>query len=273
MSVLLSATELSFGYGSRLVLRDINLAFNRGELVGLIGPNGSGKSTLLRLLGGMETPAAGRVTLMGQALTECSRRQLARQLTLVSQHAPTGNDISGGLSVQDVVAMGRHPWLGRYQPPGAEDRNIIAAALRSTDLTALADRRLRELSGGERQRVMVARAIAQQTPIVLLDEATASLDICHQLEVLALARQLVAAGHLVIAAIHDLALAARYCDRLLLVADEQVQADGAPIDVVTEANLLQFFHVRAQVDVLPPTHPANIMITALDVVHAPVQSN
>lgn len=265
MSVLLTASDLAFGYGERPVLSAVNLTFTQGELVGVIGPNGAGKSTLLRLLAGLERPERGQVALLGRALTHYSRRQLARELTLVPQFAPAGNDISAGLTVQDVVAMGRHPWLGRYQPATARDLEIIASALQATALTPLANRRLRELSGGERQRVMVARAIAQQTPVILLDEATASLDICHQLEVLALARQLTATGQLVVAAIHDLALAARYCDRLVLVADGELRANGVPTDVVTEANLLHYFHVRARVDILPPEHPAKLMITALSV--------
>ncbi|MCY4046133.1 MAG: ABC transporter ATP-binding protein [Cellvibrionales bacterium] len=239
----LVSESLSFAYDSAPVLEDVNFSLSQGELIGLIGPNGAGKSTLLRLLLGLSQPDTGSISIMGQPLGDVKRRDLARQMTLVPQDA----QINDAFSVEEVVAMGRNPWLSRFQPVGRKDLAIIRDAMEQTDVALLAKRPVNQLSGGERQRVLIARAIAQQTPIILLDEATANLDICHQLEVLELAKSLANQGKLVIAAIHDLAMAARFCDRLLLLADSRLQADDLPSAVITETNLARFFNLHAEV--------------------------
>ncbi len=254
---LLRASGLRMRYGERTVFSDVDLAFRAGEMIGLIGPNGSGKTTLLRLLMGLITPAMGEVCIDGVPLARYRRRRLARLMTLVPQD--TGFDFA--LSVEAIVAMGRNPHLGRFEVPGASDLALIAEAMALTGVAALAGRTIDTLSGGERQRVLIARAIAQQTPIVLLDEVTANLDLCHQLEVLDLARAMAARGCLVIAAIHDLGMASRWCDRLVLLADGALQADGPPRAVLTRAILRRFFAVDALIGEAPSG--AGLAVTAL----------
>ncbi len=257
---LLRTDKLSFYYEQTPVIKGINLTLNPGSLVGLIGPNGAGKSTLLRLLMALSKPSTGTIQLNGASLQQLRRRDLARQITLV----PQDSQINYAFTVEEIVAMGRNPWLGRFQPPGPEDLAIIRQAMAETNVHAYAERPVNQLSGGERQRVLIARAIAQNTPIVLLDEATANLDICHQLEVLEFARMLAEQGKLVIAAIHDLGMASRFCDRLLLLADQQLQVDGPPMEVITEENLQRFFHLKAEVRPMSSDHIySGLSITAL----------
>ncbi|TVQ85673.1 MAG: ABC transporter ATP-binding protein [Chromatiaceae bacterium] len=246
---MLEGAGLAMDYGRGPVFNGLDLTLAGGHLVGLIGPNGAGKSTLLALLMRLLVPTAGTLRLGGRPLTAWRRRDLARQLTLVPQDTRIGFDFS----VAEIVAMGRNPWLGRFQVAGPADLALIQAAMAQTGVSALAARSINTLSGGERQRVIIARAIAQQTPIVLLDEVTAHLDLCHQLEVLELARGLARAGRLVIAAIHDLNLAARYCDRLLLLADGGIQADGPPTAVLTRDHLRRWFNLDARIEPDPAT--------------------
>jgi iron complex transport system ATP-binding protein len=228
-------------------LTGIDFTAQPGEAVALLGPNGSGKSTLLRLLAGLLAPASGSVTLDGQPLAGFEREALARQLTLVPQESPAPFE----LSVREVVALGRNPWLGRFTPAGPADHEAVDEALAATDAAHLADRSITELSGGERQRVLIARALAQKTRYLLLDEPTAHLDIEHQLAMLSLVRAQADAGAAVVVAIHDLTLAARFCDRLVLLTATggagHVVAQGKPIDVLTPDNIATVFRVRADV--------------------------
>lgn len=262
---LLTVDQIHFSYDDKKVLNDINLELHAGSLVGLIGPNGAGKTTLLRLLMAMAKPCAGNVFINKFPIQKFKRRDLARLITLV----PQDSQINQAFSVQEIVAMGRNPWLGRFQPPGDSDLALMHAAMTETDTQIFATRPINTLSGGERQRVLIARAIVQQTPIILLDEATANLDICHQLEVLELARQLARKGHLVIAAIHDLNMAARFCDRLLLVAEQRLCADGPPANVITAHHLLRYFHLDAQVTSYHLKGDQSLLITPV----GPVKKN
>jgi iron complex transport system ATP-binding protein len=234
---------LTAGYGALRVLENLHLELYAGAMVGLIGPNGCGKSTLLKLLMGLMQPASGEVRLIGRPVSTFGRNVLARQMTLVPQDTQIGFE----LDVEDIVAMGRNPHLGRFRVPKAHDLEMIRTAMIRTGVQGLARRSVDTLSGGERQRVVIARAIAQETPIVLLDEVTANLDLCHQLEVLELVRGLAVSGRLVVASIHDLAMASRYCDRLLLLAECGIRADGPPRSVLTEQNLRRYFNVEARI--------------------------
>ena len=240
---LLSVEGLTFAYTGNAELGPLDFTLEAGHMVGLVGPNGAGKTTLLRLLMGLLPPLAGVVRLQGRSLRDYTRRALAQQLTLVPQDTAIGY----GFSVEEIVAMGRHPYLRRFQPPSVQDRTIVEEAMRNTDVASMAERAITHLSGGERQRVLIARAIAQQTPVVLLDEATANLDLCHQLEVMELAQGLARRGCLVIAAMHDLTLASRYCDRLLMLAHGRVVADGAPTEVLRPDHLRRYFAVETTV--------------------------
>jgi len=244
---LVRTRDLAKDFGNGPVLEGIDLDLFAGAMVGLIGPNGAGKTTLLSLLMGLLRPSAGQVLVGGRPLSGLSRRRLARIMSLVPQEF----EIGFAFRVRDIIAMGRYPYLGRFQVPGPADLAAVDEAMALTGVGALAQRTIDTLSGGERQRVLIARAVAQQTPIVLLDEVTANLDLSHQLEVLELARGMAADGRLVIAAIHDLAMASRYCDRLLLLADGCLQADGPARTVLTPRNLRRFFNVEVEIAEAP----------------------
>ncbi len=244
---LLQASALRFSYGEEPVLRDFELRCCAGEFVGLLGPNGSGKTTLLELLMGLRKPDAGSVTIEGTSLDSLPRRSLARRVSLVPQEG----GLSFALTVREVVAMGRNPHLGRFEPERRQDLDAIAHALAVTGTEIFAERTVDTLSGGERQRVLIARAIAQETPLLLLDEPTANLDVSHQLEILSLIRETVERGACAVAAIHDLSLASRYCDRLLLLSGGVLVAEGAPTEVLTVENLARYFGIRAHIEPAP----------------------
>jgi iron complex transport system ATP-binding protein len=259
---LVEVAGVTFGYRGEPVFRDVSFAVGAGELVALCGPNGAGKSTLLRLLLGLHAPSAGRVTLGGAPLAALSRRQIARQAALLPQDAP--GDVP--LSVRETVALGRLPHLGRLQPETAADADAVTRALAATDTAPLAERPITELSGGERHRVHLARALAQDAPLLLLDEPIAGLDIAHQLAAMDLLRATAGAGRAVVVALHDLALAARRCDRILLLADGALVADAPPAEVLTAETLARVFSVRADVRLDPAGRP---VVDVLDTIARP----
>jgi len=240
---LVEVTGVAFGYRQRTVFRDVSFAVAPGELVALCGPNGAGKSTLLRLVLGLHAPSAGGVKLGGTPLAALSRRDIARRAALLPQDAPA----EVPLTVREAVALGRLPHLTRFQPESAADADAVIRALAVTDTTALADRPLAELSGGERHRVHLARALAQEAPLLLLDEPIAGLDLAHQLQALDLLRATVARGRAAVVALHDLSLAGRRCDRVLLLAGGGLRADASPASVLTPELIARYFGVRADV--------------------------
>ncbi|OUS23775.1 cobalamin ABC transporter ATP-binding protein [Gammaproteobacteria bacterium 45_16_T64] len=260
MSTGLEVKQLQFSYDDHVVFSGVDLSFSKGGMVGLIGPNGAGKSTLLNALIGLVKPELGEIRLNNRCINRIKRRELAKHITLV----PQDTHIGYSFSVEDIVSMGRNPWLGRFHPPSRHDDKIIQTAMEQVGVAQFATQPINELSGGERQRVFVARAIAQQTPIVLLDEVTANLDVCYQLEILALAKALADSGKLVIAAIHDLSMASRFCDRILLLANNTLQADGVPKQVLTEDNLRRYFRLNANVTQQPES--LGLTITALNAI-------
>ncbi len=256
---LVVADRLSFGYGARTVLADASLSLRAGELCALCGPNGAGKSTLLRALIGLHPISSGRVSLGGDPLAILSRREIARRAALLPQDTP----VELPLTVREVVALGRLPHLGRFEPEGQNDVAAVETALAATDVAGLADRSVAELSGGERQRVHLARALAQEAPLLLLDEPLAGLDLAHQLRALELVRASVQSGRAVLLAVHDLTLAARFCDRLVLVADGRVRADAPPAEVLTVDNLARWFGVRAEIRVDAGGRPLVVPVEAV----------
>jgi len=236
-------SDLHHAYGERVVLRGIDLSIGTGELVAVVGPNGAGKSTLLRLLLGFLSPTSGRIDIGGRPLGSMPRLEIARRAAFV----PQGFQADFAFTVRELVAMGRTPHLGRFQPERDEDRRAIASALEVTDTASMAGRRIDQLSGGERQRVLLARAFAQEAPLLVLDEPNQNLDLLHAYQLLALVRERVAGGGAAVAALHDLALAARFCDRMIVLHRGRVHANGAPAEVLTEALMREVFGVHARV--------------------------
>ncbi|MFD9906829.1 ABC transporter ATP-binding protein [Streptomyces sp. NPDC059063] len=235
----ITAEGLGWSVGGKAVVTDVGLDVAPGETVGLIGPNGSGKSSLLRCLAGLRTPTAGVVSYDAEPIRGWSPRRIARHVAFVEQAADTDSE----LRVADVVGLGRTPFGDRWRGFGAADRAVVDAALARLGLTRLRDRAWKALSGGERQRAHIARALAQQPYAILLDEPTNHLDVKHQLELLGL---LAATDQTVLVALHDLSLAARYCDRLLLLHGGRLVASGPPADVLTPALLAEVFEVDAE---------------------------
>lgn len=235
----ITVEELSWSVAGTPVVRDVSAEIAPGETVGLLGPNGSGKSSLLRCLAGLRTPDEGTIRYDGESVRDWSARRIARTVAFVEQDAGGDSD----LRVSDVVGLGRTPFRDRWRGPDANDRAVVAAALERVGLTDLADRSWKALSGGERQRAHIARALAQQPYGLLLDEPTNHLDVKHQLELMEL---LTGTGQTVLVALHDLSLAARYCDRLLLLHDGRLVASGTPAAVLTAERLAEVFEVDAE---------------------------
>jgi iron complex transport system ATP-binding protein len=244
---VIQVEDLCVSLGGVEILGDVSLSVDRGELVGLIGPNGVGKTTLLRAVNGALEPDAGAVRLDGEPVSTMDSARASRLVATVPQDGRVGFEFS----VEAVVEMGRTPHRSRLD--WSEGSDAVETALERTETASLRDRRVDEISGGERQRVLLARALAQETPALVLDEPTASLDINHQVAVLELVADLVADGRAVIAAIHDLNLAARYCDRLCLLGDGGVQRVGAPAAVLDDETLGETFDTTAAVTHSPIT--------------------
>jgi len=229
--------------GAHEVLAGVSLELREGEVLGIAGRNGAGKTTLLRVASRVLQPQAGRVWLRGRALASLAPRELARAVAVVPQEAPFAFPFRAG----EVVLMGRSPHRPRMGFEGAADLARARAALERVGIAALADRSVLELSGGERQLVLLARALAQDAPLLLLDEPTAHLDLGHRLEVLALVRSLAAEGRSALVVSHDLSLAACGCDRIALLAEGRVLAAGAPGEVLTPDALRRAFGIEADV--------------------------
>ncbi|PSQ07610.1 heme ABC transporter ATP-binding protein [Halobacteriales archaeon QS_5_70_15] len=241
--------DVAVELGGREVLRDVSLSVPPREFLALVGPNGAGKTTLLRTVNGLVEPTRGRVEVAGEPVAGRSTRDLARRVATV----PQGTSIGFDFSARDVVAMGRTPHQSRFSAPDEADGEAVERALERTETAGLPERPVGELSGGERQRVLLARALAQATPVLLLDEPTASLDINHQVGTLSLVRDLAAEGRTAVAAIHDLDLAARFCDRLALLAGGELAAVGSPREVLTAERLERAYGVRTVVSEHPVT--------------------
>ncbi len=238
MSRLFELHNVRVAYDSTDVLRDIGLHIDAGEFVGIVGPNGSGKSTLLNTMVGALRPADGIVSLHGRDISTIRGRELARMLAVVPQDSPVAFEFT----VLEVVLMGRAPHLGRFELEKRSDLDFAVDALKRTNLLQYADRRIGELSGGERQRAIIARALAQQTDVLLLDEPTAHLDLSYQVEILdLLKRENGTHGKTVVVVLHDLNLAAEFCSRLLMIKDGRLYADGTPEEVITADNVRRVY--------------------------------
>jgi iron complex transport system ATP-binding protein len=228
---------VGFAYGAAPVLRDLSFEVTAGERVALLGRNGSGKSTLLGLASGIRAPQSGEILLDGERLDRVPARDRARRIAVVAQAlaAPLS------FTVRELVSLGRTPYLGALQPESRADREAVDRALERARVDALADRLLGEVSGGERQRASLALALAQEPALLLLDEPTSHLDLHYQVELMELVRELNEQGMTVVAAIHDLNLAALFFPRLLLLHDGRLAADGSPEAVLRQEVLRPAF--------------------------------
>jgi iron complex transport system ATP-binding protein len=241
---VLAADGVRFGYGPRLVLEGVSLALERGEMLGVIGPNGAGKSTLVRVLAGIVRPATGVVRLEDRPISAWTRAERARRLALV----PQDPRVEFPYTVLEVALMGRSPHLSPLALPGRHDLEVARAALERLEVGDLERRTMDELSGGERQRVFLARALAQEPAVLLLDEPTTHLDLRHQTQLHAVARtRCREAGAGVLSVLHDLNLAAAYCDRLALLDGGRLVRVGRPADVLEPDILERVFGTRVWV--------------------------
>ncbi len=253
----LEISQVYFSYLDGLVLHNIDLSVKAGEMVGLLGPNGSGKTTLLKLASGVLKPTQGEIRLDGDHLSTLSRRSIARRVAVVPQqfHIPFA------FTIGEVVMLGRTPFLRALVEEGEADKRVVNNALELVGISELAERRFDELSGGERQKVILAMALAQQPELLLLDEPTVHLDIAHQMEILELVRGLnTGQGLTVIAAMHDLNLASLYFDRLILLKEGRVWADGTPHQVLTEVSISEVFAALVRVEPHPLTGAPHIVV-------------
>ena len=246
----LHAADLRVGYDDRVIIEDLSVEIPDGSFTVIVGPNASGKSTLLRALSRLLRPTHGAVLLDGHDVREMGGKEFARELGLLPQESIAPE----GITVVDLVARGRFPYQRLFRQWSDEDERAVREALEATQLLELSTRPVEALSGGQRQRVWIAMALAQETPILLLDEPTTYLDLAHQLEVLELCTRLHRQGRTLVAVLHDLNQAARYASHLVAMSSGAVAAQGTPREVVTEEIVHRVFGVRARVIDDPESH-------------------
>ena len=237
----LRACQVTVDFGPARILDRVCFAVSTGEIVGLIGPNGAGKTTLVRTLAALQPTTEGRVLLDGHGVGDLDRRQVGRRLA----YLPQGAVCHWPLTVERIVALGRLPHCASWERPGAQDIAATTEAMGDTAVAHLAERIVTTLSGGERTRVMLARALATRPEILLADEPVAALDPFHQLRVMGLLRSIARRGNGVVVVLHDLTLAARFCDRLVLLQGGRVLGEGAPATVLTPENLAAAYRIEA----------------------------
>lgn len=234
-----STSGLTVALGGQDIVHDVSLEFAAGGIVGIIGPNGAGKSTFLKALLGL-LPARGTIAYGGVPLEEIGRSALAR----IASFLPQDREIAWPLSVENVVALGRTPYLAPMSGPTAADRAAVERAMTLTDVSQFHSRTIATLSGGERARVLMARVLAQETPVLIADEPIAALDPGHQIALLETLDALAKNGHTILVSLHDIALAARWCRRLVLLDRGRVAADGPPSEVLTPDIVRDVYGVR-----------------------------
>jgi iron complex transport system ATP-binding protein len=242
--VSLRTEALSVQLGRHMAVRAVSLSLEPGALVGVIGPNGAGKSSLIRALLGLVRPAHGRVLIDGQDAATLDRRSIARAVA----YLPQGQTLHWPLSVERLVALGRLPHLGPLSRLTPVDEAAVEGAMARADVLHLKGRIATELSGGERARVLLARALAVEARALIADEPLAALDPGHQIDVMDLLRAQALGGALVVTVLHDLRMAARWCDRLLLMDGGALVADGAPTDVLTADMLARVYGITARIE-------------------------
>lgn len=239
----LSLANVGVHYGERPILSGVALELAPGALIGLIGPNGAGKTTLLRACASLIPRSSGTISLNGRPLEDWNRRQRARIIGYLAQE----KSVQWPIAAARLVALGRLPHLGPWDAlPGADEAEVVKA-MAATDVMDLSDRAVTELSGGELTRVLVARVLAGAPSILLADEPVSGLDPAHAIQVLTIFREIARAGRTVVVVLHDLMLAARFCERIVLMDHGAIAADGAPLDVLTPSNLARYYGITADV--------------------------
>ena len=255
---MIRVAGLYAGYERQVILEDVSFGVEAGEMVGLIGPNGAGKSTLLKTLRGILAPLAGEIALMGRPITELSAKEFARNAAYLQQHL----EMTFDYSAREVVLSGRYPYLSWWRQERADDLAIAEACMAYTGVADMAEKPLQAMSGGQRQRVLLAKVLAQQTPVLFLDEPATGLDIIYQEEIFRFCRELCAAGKTVVLVAHELSLAARFCSRLLLIGRGKLLADGLPREVLTADLLTHAYGAPVKVVENPLTKHAEVFTEA-----------
>lgn len=240
--VLIRLTSAGLALDGRSILRDITVDVKAGEVLALVGPNGAGKSSLLSVMAGDSAPSSGSCHVLEKEAARYRPDEAARIRSVLLQF----NAVAFPFTVREIVEMGRAPWSKTAQ--FSEDRDAIDSALMKTDTLGLVDRRFTQLSGGERARVSFARVLAQSTPVVLLDEPTAALDLKHQQQVMATIRQLASDGVAVVVVVHDLSLAARFADRVALLSQGSLEAVGKPAEVITAERVSRIYGLEVDIE-------------------------
>ena len=250
---MIRVAGLYAGYERQVILENVSFGIAAGEMVGLIGPNGAGKSTLLKTMRGILAPLAGEISVMGQRIGDLPAKEFAKQ-----QHLERTFDYSA----REVVLSGRYPYLSWWRQEQAHDIAIAEACMAYTGVAELAEKPLQAMSGGQRQRVLLAKVLAQQTPVLFLDEPATGLDIIYQEEIFRFCRELCAAGKTVVLVAHELSLAARFCSRLLLIGCRALLADGLPREVLTAELLTRAYGAPVKVVENPLTNHAEVFTEA-----------
>ena len=257
METVIAVNDLSAGYQNKSILNNVSFSVKRGEMIGIIGPNGAGKSTLLKTIRGLLPKQNGSIVLFETDIDALSERDFARNVAYLQQHV----DVSFGYTGKELVMAGRYPYLEWWQGESADDETIVRQCMEYTGVWDLADTSVEQVSGGQKQRILLAKVLAQKTPILFLDEPTTGLDIVYQEEIFRFCETLCKAGKTVIMVAHELNLAAKFCNRLLLVANGGILADGSPEEVLDAGHLSIAYNVP--VKVIKNPNSGGIEITTL----------
>ncbi|OPX30013.1 MAG: heme ABC transporter ATP-binding protein [Candidatus Cloacimonas sp. 4484_143] len=253
---MIKIKKISLSYQEKKVIQNLSLDFAKGEFCALLGPNGAGKSTLLKALIGFHPVNEGKITIGNRELKHWQKAELAKQIAIIPQDFQLQFDYT----VKELVLMGRFPYLGYWQNYSQQDKKVVDKVLQKLDLIRLQDELYSQLSGGERRRVSIARALVQETDILLMDEAFANLDINHQLEIMRLLSQInQEQNKLIILVSHNINLAAEYCKRIVMMKEGKLIADGTPEDVITNQTIRDLYEIDLTVIKNPVTGQPNLI--------------
>ena len=240
---IIELKNLSIGYGNKSVLQDVNAKINKGEIVGIIGCNGAGKSTLLKTIRGLLPKQSGEILYFGRKVESFSEKELAREVAYLQQNVEVGFGYTG----KDIVLAGRYPYMKWWKGESISDEELALKCMEYTGTKELAERPVNEVSGGQKQRILLAKVLAQQTPVLFLDEPTTGLDMVYQEEIFRFSKALAEMGKTILMVVHELNLAAKYCSRIILLGEGTVIADGRPDNVFTEKILSKAYNAPVRV--------------------------